>query len=243
MDEDNTENKLQVTGNLAKRYIGLLFNAYRDYKVARILFNSNLLREACCVGNQALEKQMKVYIEVHGGKTNKSHNTINLYNTMKHMGLKKINELNGEYFKMLTKIYDTRYYENLPHQFRYTILRNKFLAELDFSYLSLRPLISIVTDENIKGGTTEYEVDINSKNPILFSNNHILLEIQKSEFLKKPELVEEFILFGNTPWSTRQNLPYSNDNGRFVYSGLKVTSPTTMQTTDWETEEFNYIKA
>jgi HEPN domain-containing protein len=231
--------ELQVTGTLAKRYIGLLFNAYRDYKVARLLFNSNLLREACCIGNQALEKQMKVYIEANGGKTNKGHNTVNLFNTMHHMKLKNIKELNSEFFKVLTKVYDTRYYESLPHEYRYTILRNKFLAELDFSYSALRTLVTIKPSENVTGGVSEFDNDIEQRNPILFDNNYILLGLEKAAFLNRPELVEEFIMFGNTPWTIYQNLPYSRDNGRFVYSGLKVINPKTMNLTDWDNEEFN----
>ncbi|MCB9064379.1 MAG: HEPN domain-containing protein [Chitinophagales bacterium] len=236
MSKNDLDNELALTGKAAKRFLGLLFNAYRDYKAARLLFNSGLLREACSMANQALEKQMKAYIEVNGGKETQKHNTVALFNTMKHMKLKPVNKLNRDFFTVLTKVYDTRYYESLPSKFRYTILKNKFLAELDHSYLTLRPLMGIKS-ENFGNGMSEYDRDVEIKEPVLFENNHILNNISKPEFLRQKEFFEEFILWGSSPLTVYGTLPYSRDNAKFIYSGIKITSSTQFKITDWDNEE------
>lgn len=229
-----------VEGNKVKRINGLLFNAYQDYLSARVLFNSDMLMPACCLANQALEKQMKAVIEVPNGvRENSSHDTVALLNMLIRVKPEIKHKLNKEYFKALNKIYLTRYYESLPDGFRCEILRNKFLAELDYSFSILYPLVEVVPLNGPKTKTM-YERDIENRTSPLFNNNYILQNIEKTQFLKNKERAIQFVIYGNSPIYALGDLSYSVDNGKFSYSGLRVISPNTMETTDWLNEEIRY---
>lgn len=232
--------KFIIEGDKVKRIVGLLFNAYQDYLSARVLFNANMLMPACCLANQALEKQMKAIIEVPPGtRENSSHDTVALLNTLLRIKPEIAPNIKKEYFKALNKIYLTRYYDGLANGFRCEILRNKFLAELDYSFSILHPLVSI---EPLNGNKTKtrFEIDIENKNPALLCNNYVFANVDKAAFLRQKELVIQFVVHGNSPIYAEGELPFSVDNGRFSYSGLRVIDEKNMNVTDWLTEEINF---
>ncbi len=234
--------EIKIDGDKVKRITGLLYNAYQDYLSARVLFNSDMLTAACCVANQALEKQMKAFIEVNEkAKRDNSHDTIKLLNILSRLKPEIGNKLNKEYFKILTKIYKTRYYENLSDGFKYEILRNKFLAELDYSYSILHSIIRVKGQDSTRDETS-YEFDINRKNPLLYNNNFILLNIEKSVFLNQPEMADEFLMYGNSFYIVKSTLSYSRDNGRFSYSGFRIIDSKTAEHTDWKSEEVDFLQ-
>jgi len=192
------------------------------------------------MANQALEKQLKAIIEVdEDAKEYGNHNSAALLNVFLRIKPDYKDKLNMDYFKALTKIYGTRYYENLPSGFKYEILRNKFLAELDYCYHTLYPVLEIQT-MNGSNGRSRYELDIEQKNPILFANNYILTQVEKADFLKQPENTEQFLMHNNSFISFQQGISYSVDNGRFSYSGIKIIDEKTFKYTDWLNEEAKY---
>lgn len=231
--------KFVIEGQKIKRITGLLHNAYQDYLSARILFMSNMLTAACCMANQALEKQLKAIIEVDpNSKEYGNHNSLALLNIFLRIKPEFESKLNKSYFKALTKIYDTRYYENLPDGFKYEILKNKFLAELDYCYSTLYPVLEISQGE--KSGRSQYDIDIEKKNPILYLNNYVLAQIEKGTFLRQPENTEQFLMVGNSFIKFPQEISYSVDNGKFSYSGIKIIDEKSFKHTDWLNEEAKY---
>lgn len=237
MDSSTKKEEVTIEGALVKRIIGLIYNAYMDYKSARVLFNSNLLTSACVMANQALEKQLKAYIEGKGGKEDSSHDIVKLFNILNRTRPEITSKLNKEYFKTVNKVYQTRYYEKLPQGYHHEILKNKFLAELDYSYSILKTIITIKPKNN--GGTSQYELDISNNNPTLLQNNYILQGVDKQTFLLQPEFAEEFLMYGNQALTIQTSLSHSVDNGKFSYSGASVINSSSVKVTDWNVEEFS----
>lgn len=93
-------------------------------------------------------------------------------------------KLNEEFFEVLNKIYKARYTENLPANYNFTIVRNKFLSELDYSYSILNPLFKFRLSSIKEFGKTKYENAVEKKDPRLFNNNYLLQHISKEDFFQ-----------------------------------------------------------
>jgi HEPN domain-containing protein len=214
------EQRIEIEQSEVKRFIGLKLTAYHDYMGARILFQKGLLENACHLAVTCLEKEFKTILFCKGKKIPKGHDIVNMYNTIAFISPDFKKEVNLDYVKALCNIYHSRYYDTLSSGYNYVILKNKFLAELDFIYATLEPL-SRVGIESMEMGKSSFEVDIDRKNPDLYMNNYLLNGIAKKDFLKRPEFVIEFRIFKDFPLNVSYNLIEGSEVEDFIYEGVR----------------------
>ena len=113
---------------------GLLYVAYEDYVSARILLLSGSLMNGCILANTSLEKLLKALIFYCGENNLKKyqHRAHQLLDDLNKKGFKP--NINREFLSALSMIYDSRYIgdnNKVKPGYNFTIVKNKFLAELD----------------------------------------------------------------------------------------------------------------
>lgn len=220
--EKETWKQAQFEQPQGKQLVGLKSSSYREYLSARILFNNHLFQQACFFANSCLEKELKAYLLVL--KINfpkKEHDTSQLYSILNKHHDKFAQQMNGEFFKVLSKIYLSRYFENLSPGYNFAIYKNKFLAELDYTYALLESR-SRILNRNQEIGETNYEIDKRDKLQALYLNNYLLLNISKDEFLKQIDFVYELrILFNHESIEILYQIEkYGEPNNKFMLEAL-----------------------
>jgi hypothetical protein len=219
--EDGYSNSKQLTLVDAKRIVGLKTGAFKDYLSARVLFNNDLLVQASFLANTAIEKELKLYIEILGTKTNILHDTFKLLQLLKDISPKYATKINSEYLKALTKIYQSRYSETLGAGYNFAILKNKFLSELDYTYSVLEPLVRFRLGSIPSFGQTSYEKAIEEKDNRLWLNNYLLNGLDRATFLNYYELIHEYrIVFNHEILEVLYKVDYSVNDSKFIYQAL-----------------------
>jgi hypothetical protein len=160
-----------------------------------------------------------------GFDCNIAHDTFKLYNLLSRHKKEVTDKLNPDFFKSLTKIYKSRYHEDLSPGYNFVIIRNKFLAELDYSYSILENKVRFKTKSQSQNCETLYEFDRKNKHIFLYQSNYLLNNINKSFFLKSPALVYEFrMAFNHETLEARYEIPFNKEENIFIYEGLKPTN-------------------
>lgn len=214
---------------VGKMIIGYKAMAYKDYKAARHLINSGFLHQGALLINTCLEKEIKAYLFVANIDVAKNHETsklLNLLSTIENVNWVK--DINPEFIKVISKIYKTRYFENLGPGFNFVINKNKFLAELDFTY-SLLESMSVMTSMNRNTDNpfikSRYQEAIKEKEEIIYLNNYILNNIPKEDFLNQPEMIYEFrIALSHHPVEGEYTISRNAEFTKFNYVGLEQTA-------------------
>lgn len=217
MEEKKHKEEKGFTLLEAKRIVGLKTMAYKDYIAARNLYNSDLIHQASFFANTAIEKELKCYLEVTGSKVKISHEVDKIYNLLDTQNKKIAEKINNDFLKALSKIYLSRYFEKLEPGYNFIILRNKLLAELDYTYSTLECLTRFRDNPE-----TAFERDKKEKKDFLFKNNYLLLNIPKKEFICQADLAYEFRILPNHEilevlYTTNQSI----DDSKFIYESLK----------------------
>jgi HEPN domain-containing protein len=213
-----------------KKFIGFKSTAYKEYLAARHLLNDNFLHQAAFFINTCLEKEIKAYLFCLDIRVNIKHDIFKLFNLLnQHQpGINK--ELNIDFFKTVSKIYTTRYYEDLGPGFNFVMIKNKFLAELDytFSILESKSRFKISRDSEIR--KSNYEIDKENKNPMLFRNNYLLNNISKEYFLNQEDWVYEYrVLLNHEIIEAFYAIYYNQEYNKFSYVGLKPLDDTSYE--------------
>ena len=225
---DEYSGQVELTLIEAKRILGLKIMAYKDYLAARTLYNTDLVHQASFFANTCLEKELKSYLETIGIKISIGHETDKIYNILFSKNSNLAQKINIDFLKALTKIYHSRYFEKLSTGYNFITLRNKFLAELDYTYSFLESLTRIKTNKEVF--KTNYEIDVQQRTDVLYKNNYLLNNISKGEFLKQQDLAYEFRIMPNHEilevlYLTNES---SNDS-KFIYQALEPIDKTTVQ--------------
>ena len=233
MEENNPKGySREISINPGKNILGLRIMAYKEYIAARHLLTSGFLHQAAFFINTCLEKELKLYLFSAGIEANNTHETTKLLNLVSL--LEKVTwakEINREFIKVNSKIYRTRYFENLGPGFNFVINKNKFLAELDFTYslLESKSQIAMVNKPNNPFTRSRYQEAVKSNDPKVYLNNYILNNITKEEFLRQPDMVYEFrILDTHHPVQAEYSIPSNIELDKFNYEGLKQISQNSM---------------
>ena len=100
------------------------------------------------------------------------------------------------------------------------IVRNKFLAELDYIYSVLEPKLEISIGSE-KPIISSYKIDKYNKNPLLFYNNFILNNIDKTTFIEKLDYVFELRMFNNHVFEVTYLTNESKNDGEFDFESFK----------------------
>ncbi len=173
----------------AKSLAGFLSSSFQDYISARILFNHNQLISAASLANTAIEKYFKAIIAFRGNRVKAKHDLEKLLPSIKSFSPEVYKEINVEFLKMLSKTYCLRYIDDLETNFNIVISKNKYLAELDYTYSILEPKLRLSDKKDRK---SSYEIAIEEKDPTLWTNNYILNGIDKTRFIERDDVIHEF---------------------------------------------------
>ena len=231
---------LEVSAEEAKRIIGLKSTSYREYLSARLLVNAHFFQQAGLLMTTCLEKEMKAYLLTRGVTVKWIHKLSPLYDKLKALKPEIANKLNLEFLEALSNIYSTRYYDQLDAGYNFVFIKNKFLAEFDYSFSILEPTIRVKAKHDTDLPKTKYQTDIERKDSILFNNNYLLNDIDKDFFLSQPELVYEFRIASNHEiLEAKYPVPYNRieEKNKFLYKGLNQKS-----NTQFQASHFGYSK-
>lgn len=209
----------------AKRLIGLKSSAYKDYLSARILFNNNVLHQACIYTNTCIEKELKAYIIALGLDCKIKHESFKLYNLLSRHRKEVTDQLKPDFIRVVDKIYQSRYYEDLSPGYNFVIVKNKFLAELDYTYSVLEDKVRYKIARLEGVGKTLYEIHKEEKDERLMLNNYLLNNEEKGEYLNKSDLVHEFrVIFNHEIFEASYWIPFNKEKDRFIYEALIPTN-------------------
>lgn len=220
MENNFNERKLNKSEN--KKVSGLKGMAYKDYIAARVLLKKDLLHQAAFLINTCIEKELKAYLFAHGISVKRNHDTVKLIDRVSQIeGVNWIGEINLEFIKVVNKIYESRYFETLEPGYNFVINRNKFLAELDFTY-SLLQSKSIKMNQEGKTIKSMYENSAEKKDPLVYENNYVLYNKPKAELLDLRDLVHEFrVTEENSIFEMTYSITKNDYHNKFNYEGLK----------------------
>ena len=200
--------------------LSFLSIAYKDYLASRVLFNKDLLSQACILANTAIEKYFKAVITVHGNAC-RGHNVSgkllqSVCNYDKSLG----GLLNKEFIELICRSYKMRYLDNLPVGFNISIVKNKTLAELDYMVSEIYKRFDFE-----KGGkkiALTYQTDIRKQNQLLWENNYVLNKQDKTQFLNREDSVYEMrVLEGKKILEATYKVAKVDNDGVFLKEALK----------------------
>jgi len=170
------------------KILSFLSLAYKDYLASRVLFNKELLLEACILANTSIEKYFKAIIAFQG-KSAWGHDISKLLNALKNFDPKLYEIINKEFIEFLCKAYKLRYFDDLPEGYNLAISQYKILAELDYTVSILSKKLKF--KKNDKDVELSYDLDLRNNNQNLWENNYILNKTNKSKFIEREQAVYE----------------------------------------------------
>jgi len=223
MKNDKVKSKSKITKlSDALRLIGYLKSSFDDYISARILFNNNKLIQGCCLANTAIEKYLKAFIYFRGNTIKAKHDLKKLFPSIKNFAPDVYQKLNTEFLEEVSKIYLMRYLDNCERGYNFVILRNKYLAELDYTYSIIEPKIRVKPQRDKEIRKTNYELAVENKNPELWINNYILNKIDKSDFIEATDIVHELRIYehNNELIEAIYLTDNSKNDNKFRFEGL-----------------------
>lgn len=167
-----------------------------DYIGSRVLFLAYLPQQAAILSSTAIEKLFKALLAFNG---NESHGHLKMahWNAVKNFDKELFGLLSKDFIELNKKVYLMRYSDNLAPGFNAVIACREFLAELDYTFLTIASRFKF-------GGSqepykyTRLEGFLNDKDSRLFAENHILLGVDKDAHVySAPQMVYEFRIMPN----------------------------------------------
>lgn len=178
-----------------RNILSFLSIAYKDYIASRVLFNNDLLSQACILANTAIEKYFKAIINVRNNKCSGHNVGGKLFRTVSNYDKKLGRALNKEFLQFLSWSYEMRYLDDLPVGFNIVIVRDKILAELDYTVAEIYRRFSFSKDG--KKIELPYQKDVENRQDLLWKNNYILNGQTKARFLNRENSVYEMRVIEN----------------------------------------------
>lgn len=172
--------KRKVSQHSTNIVLGFLNLGFKDYIAARVLLNANLLLQGAVLASASIEKYFKAIIAFRGN-ISRGHLGVKLFNSVKNFDPKLYTSLNESFLLFLQRCYKLRYFDDIVTDFSLAIVSRPVLAELDYTVSKIEKRFVF---SNSKGPLIrEYNMAVNSKNPLLYLNNYILNNIDKNTFI------------------------------------------------------------
>lgn len=206
------------------KIMGLLSMSFNDYLAARILINRNKLLQGCILANTSIEKYFKALMEVQSTNAFGKHDLMKQMPFIKNQYPSLYKKLNIEFLTQLSEIYKSRYIDSLPIGYSFAIIQRKYIAELDYTYSILEPIIEISNSKSGDKADFGYQISLKNNDNDLWSENYLLNKLDKTTFIEQPSIVNEFRVlqkgdFLEVIYSTDS---VKNDN-KFKYDALTPT--------------------
>lgn len=172
----STNDKVRI-----KKIQHFLTDAVNDYIASRTLFLAQLPVQASILSSTAIEKLFKALLAINGneckGHLKKAHRQ-----ALRNFDQESYKSLNEDFLELNQKVYKMRYSEMLPVDFNVVLATREFLAELDYTFISLFRNLSFSNKTALFEGTSLFSI-INSKDERLLRDNHIFQNIDKETFI------------------------------------------------------------
>lgn len=97
-------------------------------------------------------------------------------------------KVNWEFLEFLKRCYRLRYTDDLPNGFNLVVFARETLAELDITIAALEFQVNLRRDGDPNPVRTPYRGALFSKAKILLEENHVLLGVDKEDFLKEKDI-------------------------------------------------------
>ncbi|MGO4395290.1 hypothetical protein AB4Z46_28440 [Variovorax sp. M-6] len=164
----------------AKSASMFLNDAFGDYLAARILLNARMPHQGAMMASTALEKYFKTILVTRGQRIHGHLQTAH-WNSVGHLYPELVAQLDRDFVKLCQKSYALRYTDDLPKGYNIVIASREFLAELDASVATIQRGIRYRLSE--RDTQTDFERHRASNDERLLTNNHVLLGIEKYDFI------------------------------------------------------------
>ena len=159
---------------------------FKDYIGARSLLLQDLPLQGTTLASSAVEKYIKALLSLRGenaqGHLKKAHIS-SLHNYVPDLA----KALNSNFLEFLRRCYRLRYTDSLPVDFNVCIYAREVLAELDYTIHCMEFQMNFWRDTGA-GVVTMYRGALKKKDRRLLSENHVLLNQSKADFLSKPDV-------------------------------------------------------
>jgi HEPN domain-containing protein len=192
--------------------------ADNDYISARQLLLNNLLVQGAAFSNTAIEKYFKAIFIIKGLKVPRTHNIMNLFQTLKGVTALKLNE---EYLNLLFKLYRLRYPDDLEVGYNIAINKPKLLVELDYTVETVRSGFDF-KEQSKKEVTTALDQRKKDGDPSLTTDNCYFDKADRNELFARNSANYEFRVLDN---GTFLEAYYESagvpDDNKFDVIGLK----------------------
>jgi len=235
-------NPVHLSKSEAAIVLGLKYRSYQEYLSARCLFHHGYIEQAVTISNTCIEKQLKAALTGLSVKFKYTHDTPQLLEDIRCVRPKLASCFNVEYFQMLKKVYNFRYFSAGIVGSNYSISRNYYLAELDFTFSILEPFSSI---ERLDGKveTSGYKSDIQTKLGALYSNNYILCDLPKESIFGGNDLVLAGIVTSDYKiYNAEISGPTHPFFAKLDAEGIKVIDNRFEATIPPDTEDTTYVR-
>lgn len=193
--------------------------AYKDYVAARVLLLADLLPQAAVLASTAIEKYIKAILAFRG---NESHGHLKAaqFNALKNFDPQLGQQINSQFIDLLQKSYRLRYLDDLAPGFNLVIADREFLAELDWTAMTIHARFH----QTVNGKTMEstLERQTTAKDHRLLTHNHVAAGQAKQDFIaQEPQRVYAIRRFtdGTHIESTFTITPRTSD-GAFMRPGI-----------------------
>lgn len=170
------KNNQQITPKDALDYQNI---AFRDYLAARHLLIDDFLLPGLTLSSFAIEKYFKCILAIKGIRTDKHLDRLEVFKRLLSTNIPFFNKFDEKYLKLLSRVYDLRYYDHIKGEQSIGFYKWQVLGELDY-------MVNIIESSINKTFKSQYLESINDKR--LFRENYISNNINKKDFMERKGL-------------------------------------------------------
>ncbi len=177
--------KLETTSlEQVNKTLSFLNLGFKDYLAARVLLGADLLLQGAILGSSAIEKYFKA-IMAFRGSVSKGHLKKAHLASVKNFDPKLYASLNESFLLFLQKCYELRYFDHIVLGFNLCVESRPTIAELDYTVSEIEKRFKVGRRD--QGLRTMYSLAVDSKDQMLYKNNHVLKGIDKDFFIAQEQ--------------------------------------------------------
>jgi len=153
--------------------------AFRDYLAARHLLIDDFLLPGLVLSSFAIEKYFKSLLAIKEVRTDKHLDRLEVFNRLLSTNIPFFDKFDEKYLKLLSRVYDLRYYDHIKGEQSIGFYKWQVLGELDY-------MVNIIESSINKSFKSQYLEYIEDNR--LFRENYILNNINKKDFMERKGL-------------------------------------------------------
>ncbi|WP_202702740.1 HEPN domain-containing protein [Flavobacterium sp. UGB4466] len=163
---------------------------YRDYIAARFLLKNHFIVQGLTLASTAVEKYLKAVIVYNLQQKEKYHYHLDKFRLLKNLLSKVQNDVTEDFdpvfLDILENAFKIRYYNTIKKPIFMGFYINQFIGELDWTIYYLEKFIS--TTQTGGQSISAYSKAVKEKGSHLYTNNFIVRNENKKEYMEKPDV-------------------------------------------------------